>query len=286
MGRRLPPLLAFALAAGIVVFALVRSGSGLADRDAPSDRSSAVAAPTARSAPEPSSQLLRLEVISVRRHDPTAFTQGLLLSGGLLYESTGLVGESSLREVDPATGEVLRRIDVPPPIFAEGLALVDERLIQITWMNGVAFVYDRASFERTGEFRYTGEGWGICFDGQRLVMSDGSNQLFFRDPQTFDLLGQVSVLRDGQPVPRLNELECVGDQVYANVWQTDEIVAIERDTGGVRATIDAAGLLSAEELLARSRDDVLNGIAYDPDTDTFLITGKRWPRLYEVKFIP
>jgi len=180
---------------------------------------------------------------------------------------------------------VLRQVDVAPPIFAEGLALVGDRLIQITWQNGVAFVYDRASFEKIAEFHYTGEGWGICFDGARLVMSDGSNQLFFRDPQTFDLLGQVSVLRDGQPVARLNELECVGDQVYANVWQTDEIVKIDRDSGRVAATIDASGLLSSEEQVARSFDDVLNGIAYDPDSGNFLITGKRWPRLYEVSFV-
>ena len=230
-------------------------------------------------------QRLGVQVLSVRPHDPGAFTQGLLSNGGLLYESTGLVGQSSLREVDPGSGDVVRRLDVPPPIFAEGLALVGDRLIQITWQNGVAFVYDRATFDKIGEFQYTGEGWGLCFDSQRLVMSDGSNQLFFRDPQTFDLLGQVSVLRDGQPVVRLNELECVGDQVYANVWQTDEIVKIDRDSGRVTATIDASGLLSPQEQISRSADDVLNGIAYDPDSGTFLVTGKRWPRLYEVSFV-
>jgi glutaminyl-peptide cyclotransferase len=229
---------------------------------------------------------LVVRVLDVRPHDRAAFTQGLLLSNGLLYESTGLVGESSLREVDPGSGEVLRRVDVPAPIFAEGLAQVDDRLIQLTWQNGVANVYDRSTFQPIGEYRYSGEGWGICYDGQRLVMSDGSNQLFFRDPLTFDLLGQVSVLRDGQPVVRLNELECVGDQVYANVWQTDEIVEIDRDSGRVLATIDASGLLSPEELATRSADDVLNGIAYDPASDTFLITGKRWPRLYQVTFAP
>ncbi len=279
MASRLPALLAFAAAAVLAVFVLARGGSGLAGQ------SDAVAEPPAlqTSAPLPGAQRLGLEVLSAWPHDTSAFTQGLLLYNGLLYESTGLVGSSALREVDPATGDELRRVDVPPPIFAEGLARVDNRLIQITWQNGVAFVYDLATFERTGEYRYSGEGWGLCYDGQRLVMSDGSNQLFFRDPRTFDLLGQVSVLRDGQPVARLNELECVGDQVYANVWQTDEIVDVERDTGRVLATIDASGLFSAQER-PRSPDDVLNGIAYDPDKGTFLITGKRWPRLFEVRF--
>lgn len=278
MGRSLPALLAIAVAAVLAVFALSRSGSGLAvQRDV-------VLEPPApqTSAPVSGSQRLGLEVLSTRPHDTSAFTQGLLLYDGLLYESTGLVGSSTVREVNPATGEVLRRVDVPPPIFAEGLARVGARLIQLTWQNGVAFVYDLATFERTGEYRYSGEGWGLCYDGQRLVMSDGSNQLFFRDAQTFDLLGQVNVLRDGQPVSRLNELECVGDQVYANVWQTDEIVDIERDTGRVLATIDASGLFAADER-PRSPDDVLNGIAYDPEKGTFLITGKRWPRLFEVR---
>jgi glutaminyl-peptide cyclotransferase len=279
--RRLPLLLIFGISTGLILLACAQAGLGSArQREAPSEPRTQV------SGVQASSQRLGLEVLSVSPHDRSAFTQGLLLSGGLLYESTGLVGESSLREVDPATGQVFRRVDVPPPIFAEGLAVVDNRLIQITWQNEVAFVYDLASFERIGEFRYPGEGWGICYDGQRLVMSDGSSQLFFRDPQTFDLLGQVSVLRDGQPVARLNELECVGDQVYANVWQTDEIVDIESDNGRVIATIDASGLLSAEEMRTRSPDDVLNGIAYDAESDSFLITGKRWPRLYQVRFVP
>lgn len=281
MAPRLPALLALGGAAGILVFAFLRGDSGLAQYD------SARQSPAAEVSARPSgTQRLGVEVLSVRPHDRSAFTQGLLLSNGLLYESTGLFGESTLREVDPMTGEVLRLAKIDPTIFAEGLARVGDRLIQITWQNGVAIVYDLASFEKLQEFPYSGEGWGICYDGQRLIMSDGSSQLFFRDPQSFDLLGQVPVLRDGQPVARLNELECVDEHVYANVWQTDEIVNIERDTGQVVSTIDTSGLLTPEELRARSPDDVLNGIAYDADNDTFLITGKRWPRLYEVRFIP
>jgi len=282
MARRWPALLAMAVAAGLVVFALVRGDSGLAGQRT----SGAEPLGPQASAVVAASQRLGLEVLSVRPHDRSAFTQGLLLHNGLLYESTGLVGESSLREVDPHSGAVLRRMTVDPPVFAEGLALVDDRLIQLTWQSGVAFVYDLASFGKIQELRYTGEGWGLCYDGNRLVMSDGSNQLFFRDPGTFDLVGQIPVMRDGLPVTRLNELECVGDEVYANVWQTDEIVHIERDTGRVLATIDASGLLSPEEARARAPDDVLNGIAFDADTGTFLITGKRWPRLYEVRFVP
>jgi glutaminyl-peptide cyclotransferase len=218
----------------------------------------------------------------VRPHDRSAFTQGLLLHEGTLYESTGQYGQSSLRQVDPATGEVLRRVDVPAELFAEGLALVADRLVQLTWREGVARVYDRDTFELVDELAYDGEGWGLCYDGQRLVMSDGSDTLFFRDPETFELLGQVSVTRAGLPVSRLNELECVGEDVYANVWTTEEIVQIDKASGAVEATIVAAGLLTPEE---REGTDVLNGIAYDPETGTFLITGKFWPKLFEVRFI-
>jgi len=229
---------------------------------------------------------LRPEVMSVRPHDWRAFTQGLLLHNGLLYESTGLYGQSTLREVDPQTGEVYRRLDLPPNLFGEGLALVDDRLIQLTWIEGIAIVYDLPTFEKRAELRYSGEGWGLCYDGEKLVMSDGSDQLYFREPSTFALLGQVEVLLEGRPVRRLNELECVGDSVYANVWQTDDILRIDQRTGRVVAIVDASGLLTPEERRARSPDDVLNGIAYDATNDAFLITGKRWPSLFEVRFVP
>jgi glutamine cyclotransferase len=224
------------------------------------------------------------QVLSTRPHDPRAFTQGLVLHGGLLYESTGLYGESTLREVDPWTGEVYRRLDLPPNLFAEGLARVDDRLIQLTWVEGVAIEYDLATFERQQQAQYSGEGWGLCYDGEKLVMTDGSDQLFFRDPTTFEVIGQVGVRRDTVPQRRLNELECVGDSVYANVWQTDEIVRIDPRTGRVLAVIDASLLFPAEERRARAAD-VLNGIAYDPASETFLITGKLWPTIFEVRFV-
>lgn len=228
---------------------------------------------------------LKVKVLSVRPHDPEAYTQGLLLHEKRLYESTGLVRQSSLREVDPATGKVRRRIEVPEPYFAEGLALVGDRLIQLTWQHQRAFVYRLSDFGSGGaDLRYDGEGWGLCWDGTRLVMSNGSDRLTFRDPKTFAFLGDVQVTRadrPGQPVSDLNELECVDGQVYANVWQTDEILRIDPRDGRVTAVIDVSGLLTPEE---RRTAEVLNGIAWDPDHQTFLITGKLWPKLFEVTF--
>ena len=224
----------------------------------------------------------RVEVLQVLPHDRTAFTQGLVWQDGALYESTGLRGRSELRRVDRASGQVQQRVALEPNFFGEGLALVDDRLIMLTWQEHVARVFDR-SFQVVGEFSYPTEGWGLCYDGSRLVMSDGSSTLYFRDPTTFDVLGSVLVTLDGQPTEMLNELECVGDWVYANVWQTDTIVRIDPATGQVHAVIDASGLLAPSE---RPGTDVLNGIAYDPDQDVFLITGKLWPHLYEVRFVP
>ncbi len=225
------------------------------------------------------------QVLSVRPHDTDAFTQGLLWYEGSLYESTGQVGESNVREVNPETGEVLRQIDVPD-VFGEGLALVDGRLIEITWRDEIAFVYDLETFSSVGSFTYTGEGWGLCYDGEKIVMSDGSANLFFRDPETFELIGQVPVTLNGAPVTNLNELECVDDQVYANVWLTNSIMRIDAATGSVTAVIDATGLLTPEEAAQAGSNGVLNGIAYVPEDDVFFITGKLWPRMFEVQFVP
>lgn len=226
---------------------------------------------------------LKVKVLSVRPHDPDAFTQGLVLHGGSFYESTGLNGKSSLREVDPQTGAVKRKVDVPQAYFAEGLALVGDRLIQLTWQEQKAFVYRLSDFKRDGELHYEGEGWGLCWDGARLVMSDGSDRLTFRDPKTFAVLGTLNVKLAGNPVYQLNELECFDGAVYANVWQTDNILRIDPKDGRVTAVIDASGLLTPEE---RQKTDVLNGIAWDPQKKTFLITGKLWPKVFEVQFVP
>jgi glutamine cyclotransferase len=220
-------------------------------------------------------------VIARHPHDPRAFTQGLEWHAGKLYESTGIRGRSSLRRVAPDSGEVERRIDLPPSLFGEGLARVGQRLIQLTWRSGLALVYSVDDFAAHGAFEYDGEGWGLCFDGERLVMSDGSSQLTFRDPTSFALLGRLEVTRDGRSLTRLNELECVGRFVYANVWQSDEIVQIDSRTGEVLTTLDASGLLTPEQ--ARGAD-VLNGIAYNPDNGHFYLTGKLWPTVFEVRF--
>lgn len=225
---------------------------------------------------------MRVEVVASYPHDRGAFTQGLVLEKGRLYESTGLVGRSSLREVELTTGRVIRRVDVPPPLFAEGLAAVDGRLVQLTWQNGRALVYDARTFTRVGEFSYRGEGWGLCHDGRELVMSDGSATLTFRRPSDFSIVRTLEVTMDGQPLDQLNELECVDGDVYANVWMEEIIVRIDGRTGRVTERIDASNLLSP---LERHGVDVMNGIAYDPDDGTFLVTGKLWPRLFRVRVV-
>ena len=162
---------------------------------------------------------------------------------------------------------------------------MDDRLIQLTWEAGEAFVYD-LDFEQTGTFNYAGEGWGLCYDGESLYMSDGSATIDRRDPETFEVLEEVKVRLRGAPVVLLNELECVGDSLYANVWQTDDIVRIDKASGQVTARIDASGLLSAEERASLEAGGVLNGIAYDTEEETFFVTGKLWPRVFEVRFVP
>jgi glutaminyl-peptide cyclotransferase len=245
-----------------------------------------LAAVSARGADSAPPTALRTEVLQSYPHDPDAFTQGLLLHDGALYESTGLYGHSSLRQVELATGNVVRRVDLPPALFGEGLALAGGTLVQLTWREGVAPTYALESFARNGQFTYGGEGWGLCFDGTQFIQSDGSHRLTFRDPTTFAITRQLAVTMQGQPVTALNELECVGDSVYANIWLTDRIVEIAKLNGIVRATIDASGLLSAAERAALTHEAILNGIAYDAADRTFLLTGKLWPKLFRVRFVP
>ena len=226
---------------------------------------------------------LDYEVVSRRPHDPEAFTQGLVLDPtGRLFESTGLLGRSSLREVDAQDGRVLRLRALPDEQFGEGLALVDDRLIQLTWQNGVATAWDAETFEPLTTYAYEGEGWGLCHDGARLVMSDGSDHLTFRDPETFAVLGDVPVTLDGEPLSALNELECVDGAVWANVYQTDRIVRIDPASGAVTGALDLDGILEPRPDDGGHRA-VLNGIAYDPVADTFLVTGKLWPELFEIR---
>ena len=226
---------------------------------------------------------LAYEVVSRRPHDPEAFTQGLVLDPlGRLFESTGLLGRSSLREVDPLSGEVLRMRTLPDEQFGEGLALVDDRLVQLTWQNGVATAWDATTFEPLETFGYEGEGWGLCHDGTRLVMSDGSDRLTFRDAATFEAVGGIDVSVADRPRDALNELECVDGAVWANVYRTDRIVRIDPATGMVTGVLDLEGIIDPHPVDAQP-SAVLNGIAHDPLADTFLITGKLWPELIEIR---
>jgi glutaminyl-peptide cyclotransferase len=225
---------------------------------------------------------LRVEVIGRRPHDVSSYTEGLALVDGRLYESSGYA--PTLREVDPHTGALLRSVSMGGGYAAEGIAIVGDRLIQLTLQGHTAVVYRLSDFREVGTFTYETEGWGLCDDGTRLVISDGTSQLYLRDRSTFGLLGSVTVTNQGALVDRLNELECVDGAVYANVWLSDTIVRIDPSTGDVTGVIDASGLLGATE---RPQDEeaVLNGIAYDATAETFLLTGKLWPALFEVQFI-
>jgi glutaminyl-peptide cyclotransferase len=237
---------------------------------------------TASPTPGPAEHL-RVEVIGRRPHDRTSYTEGLVLANGRLFESGGQYGSSSLREANPLSGEVLRSVPLNAQYFGEGLAAVDDRLIQLTWQEKTALVYRTSDFVQIGTFDYATEGWGLCDDGSRLVMSDGTSTLYFRDRTTFTEIGRVEVTNQGEPVVDLNELECVHGEVYANVYQIDDIVRIDPRSGSVTAVIDASGLLSMEEMAG---SEVLNGIAYDVKSGNFLLTGKYWPTLFEVRFVP
>lgn len=221
------------------------------------------------------------EVVASWPHDRRAFTQGLVFRNGELLESTGLNGQSSLREVEIATGRVTKQIEVARQYFAEGLAVIGDRAYQLTWQNGRGFVYDADTFRLLQDFSYEGEGWGLTTDGRELILSDGTSRIRFIDPATFRVLRTIDVTREGKPVVRLNELEWINGEIFSNVWQTDEIVRIDPATGQVRGTIDFSGLLAPQD---RSPDtDVLNGIAYDAANDRLFITGKRWSKIYEVR---
>ncbi|TVP45295.1 MAG: glutaminyl-peptide cyclotransferase [Gemmatimonadales bacterium] len=227
-----------------------------------------------------------VEILRILPHDPGAYTQGLVLYEGRFFESTGTYGGSSLREVDVETGEVLRLHLLPDDQFGEGLAQVGNQLVQITWQEGVAHVYDIESFEVTGTFTYEGNGWGLCFDGESLWMTTGGSMLVRRDPETFAVRDRVQVTLDDRPLFEVNELACVGDHIYGNVFRSDRIVRIDKRTGAVVAEIDATPLNPESGRPVGDPEAVLNGIAWDPDSDTFYLTGKRWPTMFQVRFVP
>lgn len=270
------------LAAGVVFLSLIACGRG-------SESSNSAAPPQ----PEAGAQahgtnaatdkipVYTYEVVKVRPHDRGAFTQGLVYLNGELLESTGLNGQSSLRKVDLETGNTLKRVDVPAEYFAEGLAVLNGKMFQLTWQNNKCFVYDLETFQKEKEFTYPGEGWGLATDGQSLIMSDGTQQIRFLDPATFKETRRITVTANGQPVNRLNELEYIKGEIYANIWITDYVVRIDPATGKIVGVIDFSGLLAPQD--RDENTDVLNGIAYDAGGDRLFITGKRWPKLFEVR---
>jgi glutamine cyclotransferase len=224
------------------------------------------------------------ERVQTLPHDPDAFTEGLLYDDGKFYESTGLNGRSNLREVDPNSGRVLREVDLPDQYFGEGLARLDGKFYQLTWQTHVGFIYDAATLKRIGDFSFTGEGWGLTTDGTSLVMSDGTDRIRFLDPKTFAVRRWLPVRYQGKPVASINELEWVNGKILANVWKTDFIIRIDPATGGVDGVIDLTALFPRAQ---RPRTaDVLNGIAYDAESDRLFVTGKLWPSVYQIRLVP
>lgn len=226
------------------------------------------------------------EVVHSYPHDRTAFTEGLFYLDGFLYESTGIEGASSVRKVRLETGEVVQRHDLPSAYFGEGIIHWKDRLIQLTYKTEVGFVYNLSTFETERRFEYPGEGWAMTQDGKNIFMSDGTAQIRIWDPETLQELRRITVTDQGQPVPNVNELEWVKGEIYANIWETDRIARIDPATGRVVGWIDLAGLLNPNERIAGPEGtDVLNGIAYDAKGNRLFVTGKRWPKLFEIRLV-
>jgi len=250
-------------------------------RDGPENLPNAASNNNNRGTSDARAQQGSFEVVSSYPHDPTSFTQGLVWHDGALYESTGLEGQSKLRRLEFPSGRVLKEINLASEFFAEGLALVDSRLIQLTWQSHRGFVYDLDTFRKLQEFAYDTEGWGLTYDGKNLILSDGSSDLFYLDPQTFKPLRKLAVTMNGKPLPELNELEFIEGEIWANVWQTDMIVRIDPSTGRVTSFLNLKGILAPSD--KTGREDVLNGIAYDAERKRIFITGKLWPRIFEIR---
>ncbi|MGO9991604.1 MAG: glutaminyl-peptide cyclotransferase [Steroidobacteraceae bacterium] len=223
-----------------------------------------------------------VDVIHTYPHDPSAFTEGLFYLNGFLYESTGLEQHSTIRKVRLDTGEVVKKIDIPPQYFGEGIVNWDGHLISLTWKSHVGFVFDLATFKLQRQFQYEGEGWALTQDGKQLIMSDGTPELRFINPNTLKETNRIQVTLDGKPVRNVNELEWVKGEIYANVWQTNWILRINPKDGQVVGLVNLAGLLSSGTQV-KSPDGVLNGIAYDAKGDRLFVTGKNWPKLFEIR---
>jgi len=223
------------------------------------------------------------KVVNTYPHDQSAFTEGLIFEDGVLYEGTGLHGHSTLRRVKLETGEILQIRELPPQFFGEGVTIYKNKIIQLTWKSHVGFVYNKYSFKLLQEFNYPDEGWGITYDGKHLIMSDGTETLHFLDPETFEEISQIEVSANNIPVTRINELEYIQGEIYANIWQTERIARIDPLTGQVVGWIDLKGILNPED--DSETVDVLNGIAYDSKNSRLFVTGKFWPKLFEIELI-
>ena len=222
-------------------------------------------------------------IVNVYPHDTNAFTEGLVYSGGYLYESTGAYGsDSTLRRVDLTTGKVLQEYTLPSQYFGEGITIVNNTIIQLTWQNNIGFIYDKNTFTLLGNFSYSTEGWGLTFDGKNLIMSDGTNHLYFLSPTTHQQVGEVTVHDGNQTIDNINELEYINGAVYANIWLTTNIVIINPSTGQVTAWINLASLPGST---STDPNFVLNGIAYDQQNNKLFVTGKDWPNLYQIKLV-
>ncbi len=224
------------------------------------------------------------EIVNTFDHDPTAFTQGLVFEDGFLYEGTGLNGQSELRKVELETGKVLQAHKLPDKFFGEGITIFEDRIIQLTYKSRVGFVYDKNTFEQLEEFKYPTEGWGLTHNGAHLIMSDGTFMLYFLDPRTFARIRKIMVLDKDETVWGINELEYIDGEIYANVWSGDRIARINPETGQIIGWIDCKGLLPAQD--RNTETDVFNGIAHDPATGRLFVTGKCWPKLFEIKLVP
>lgn len=221
------------------------------------------------------------EVIRVYPHDKKAFTQGLVYDNGFFYEATGLKGASSLRKVQVGTGDIIQSFTIAPEIFGEGITIFGDKIIQLSWQARVGFVYDKSSFQLLAKFNYSTEGWGLTNDGKHLIMSDGSNKIYFLDNQTYSEVSRIEVYDNKGPVNQLNELEFIDGEIYANIYQTDKIARIDPFTGKVLSYIDLTGILPKKDY--DNDTDVLNGIAYDSTGKKLFVTGKKWPKLFEIK---
>ena len=276
-GTRLPP----------VPYPVAQTSASLATTAYPAATQAAVAHPPTVTLPivlSPSgTPVYTYTIVNTYPHDQGAFTEGLVFDNGVLYEGTGLNGQSHLRKVELTTGKVLQDRALPDQFFGEGITIFDNQIFQLTWQSHTGFIYDKNSFDPIKQFAYPTEGWGITHDKTHLIMSDGTSTLYILDPHTLERTGQISVYDTNGPVMRLNELEYVGGEIYANVWMTDRIARIDPQSGRVTGWIDLQGIISPAE--RRNSDAVLNGIAYDAANNRLFVTGKLWPKLFEIRLV-